>query len=244
MLNGLDLFTGIGGLTLALNEWVRPVAYCEIDRYARSVLLSRIADGKLPRAPIWDDITSLGGTMLPDIDIIYGGFPCQDISSCGNREGLEGERSGLFFELVRLVKKINPRLVFLENVPAIRTRGLFRVIERLTSLGYDCRWTNISAQEVGAPHIRKRWFLLAHANNKNRHQLTSVPKKNEKEKMSKVSRQNKTDEPINATWWKTEPNIFRVANGLPYQLDRHRALGSSVVPQQAREAFMRLMGLN
>src|SRR5690606_12278219 len=96
-------------------------------------------------------------------DVICGGFPCQDISVAGTGAGLEGERSGLFFEIIRLVGEIRPRLVFLENVPAITTRGGVRGISAFASLRYDCRWTIVSAAEVGAPHLRRRWFLLAHS---------------------------------------------------------------------------------
>ncbi len=161
MINGLDLFSGIGGNTLGLDGYVRTVAYCEQDRHAQSVLLSRMLDGGIRPAPIWDDITTLTGDMLPPIDIIVGGFPCQDISVAGKGAGLEGERSGLFFEIIRLAKEIKPTFLFLENVPAIRTRGLDTVVRSLSDLGYDCRWTSLSAAEVGAPHKRERWFLLA-----------------------------------------------------------------------------------
>lgn len=162
MLNGLDLFSGIGGLSLALAPWVRPIAYCENDRYAQSVLLSRMHDGHLETAPIWDDISTLDAISLPLVpDIIYGGFPCQDISVAGRGKGLEGERSSLFLHVARLAKEIEPAFIFLENVPAIRTRGLGVVIEQLAGLGFDCRWTTLSAAEVGAPHLRKRWFCLA-----------------------------------------------------------------------------------
>lgn len=98
--------------------------------------------------------------MLPRIDIISGGFPCQDISIAGHGKGLEGKRSGLIFEVFRLIAETNPSFVFLENVPAIRTRGGERVGKELASIGYDCRWTTLSAAEVGAPHKRERWFLL------------------------------------------------------------------------------------
>jgi DNA (cytosine-5)-methyltransferase 1 len=164
-LNGLDLFSGIGGLTIALNKWVEPVAYCEKEKFAQAVLLQRISSTEIPRAPIWDDVRTLRGAMLPRIDIIYGGFPCQDISSAGRGKGLAGERSGLFFEIVRLTKETRAPFVFLENVPAIRTRGLQTVVDAFTDIRYDCRWTCISASEVGAPHLRKRWFLLAKASN-------------------------------------------------------------------------------
>jgi len=113
-MNGLDLFTGIGGLTVALREWVRPIVYCEIDPYCQGILLSRMHAGEFPRARIWDDIKTLKlDWALPEtIDIIYGGFPCQDISIAGHGKGLAGERSGLFFEMLRLAKEIQPRLLF------------------------------------------------------------------------------------------------------------------------------------
>jgi DNA (cytosine-5)-methyltransferase 1 len=165
MLNGLDLFSGIGALTLALATRVRPVAYCESDRYAQSVLLSRMRDGSLPSAPIWDDVRTLRGYELSKtIDIIYGGFPCQDISVAGDGGGLEGSRSGLFFEVVRLARDLRPRFLFLENVPALTVRGLDRVLLELVALGFDCRWTIVSAAEVGAPHLRERIWIAAHAN--------------------------------------------------------------------------------
>lgn len=164
-LNGLDLFSGYGGLTLALKKWVRPVAYCEIEPYAQAVLLSRMAEARLPGAPIWEDIRELKGRDLPAVDIIYGGFPCTDLSTANrSAKGLAGERSGLFFEIVRLAKEIRPQFLFLENVPALRTRGLDQVGEQLAEAGYDCRWCVVSASEVGAPHQRRRWFLLANAN--------------------------------------------------------------------------------
>src|SRR5690242_16210507 len=99
---GLDLFSGIGGITKALDGYVQPVAYCELEPYARGVLASRQSTGHLPIAPIWDDVKNLDGRRLPAVDIIYGGFPCQDISIAGRGVGLGGERSGLFREIVRL----------------------------------------------------------------------------------------------------------------------------------------------
>ena len=164
MIHGLDLFSGIGGLSLALKEYVRTVAYCEINRYAQAVLLSRMQENKIDRAPIWDDIKSLRGDMLPRIDIIFGGFPCQDISVAGRGIGLAGERSRLFFEIVRLAKETRAPFVFLENSPAIRTRGLRDVVGTFTQMGYDCRWTCLSAASIGANHERNRWFMLANAN--------------------------------------------------------------------------------
>lgn len=163
MLNGLSLFSGIGGIDVALSEWIRPVAYCEIDPYCQAVLLSNICNGQLFQAPIWDDIRSLRSSDFNglNIDIIYGGFPCQDISVAGHGKGLAGERSGLFFEVVRLCRSLKPRFIFLENVPAITCRGGMEVVREITALGYDVRWCIISAASVGASHKRERWFLLA-----------------------------------------------------------------------------------
>jgi DNA (cytosine-5)-methyltransferase 1 len=161
MLYGLDLFSGVGGITLALAPWVTPVMYCECDRYAQSVLLSRMADGHLPTAPIWDDIRTLAPGANTTIDIIYGGFPCQDISVAGAGKGVDGERSGLYKEIVRLTSQIRPQYVFLENVPAITRRGGTTVVGAFAALGYDCRWGVISAASVGAHHKRDRWFMLA-----------------------------------------------------------------------------------
>ena len=104
-MNGLDLFSGIGGIGLALEQWVRTVAYCERERYAQAVLLSRMQSGEIDTAPIWDDVSTLKGHMLPRIDIIFGGFPCQDLSVAGFGKGLDGEHSGLFYEIVRLTKE-------------------------------------------------------------------------------------------------------------------------------------------
>jgi DNA (cytosine-5)-methyltransferase 1 len=163
-MNAISLFSGIGGFELGLSGYfIKTVLYCEADPHAQAVLLSRMADGKIDCAPICTDVREItAGFIDVPIDIICGGFPCQDISVAGKGAGLEGERSGLFFEIVRLAEEIKPTFLFLENVPAIRTRGLDRVIEELTEIGYDCRWTMLSAADVGAPHKRERWFLLAH----------------------------------------------------------------------------------
>ena len=163
-MRGLDLFSGYGGISIGLSDHVTPVVYCEIESYARAILLSRMDDGAIPFAPIWNDVTTLDGRKLRGlVDIVYGGFPCQDISVAGKGAGLEGKRSGLFGEVTRLCKEASPTFVFLENVPAIRTRGSVEVSEALASLGYDLRWCTLSASQVGAPHKRERWFLLAHS---------------------------------------------------------------------------------
>jgi DNA (cytosine-5)-methyltransferase 1 len=239
MINGLDLFSGIGGIALALAPWVRPVAYCEIDRYAQGVLVSRQADGMLPMAGIWDDVRTLRGDMLPiPIDIITGGFPCQDISVAGTGAGLAGERSGLFWEIARLTGELRPAFVFLENVPAITTRGGREVVGAFATLGYDCRWCVISAASVGANHRRERWFLLAHAYG----QGLAIPK--QQDQPSKEKQELPTWPAASKLHWITAASdLVREVHGLPHRVDRIKALGNAVVPLQARTAFQILSGL-
>jgi DNA (cytosine-5)-methyltransferase 1 len=240
MINGLDLFSGIGGISFALKEWVRPIAYCEIDPYCQGVLLSRMAAGNVEYAPIWDDIGTLRGSYLHEtIDIIYGGFPCQDISIAGNGKGLEGKRSGLFFEIMRLAKEIKPKFIFLENVPAITSRGGLRVVREITEMGYDCRWCVISAASIGAKHKRERWFLLANSKSERlqeRGQSIGTEKgKPRLEIHTEYSQQYK--EPENKLI------MAGMVDDVPYRLDRIKSLGNAVVPEQAKEAFKILMGI-
>lgn len=263
-MNGLDLFSGIGGISIALKPWVKTVAYCERDRYAQAVLLSRMQSGELDRAPIWDDVRTLHGEMLPRVDVIFGGFPCQDISVAGKGAGLGGERSGLYFEVLRLIDECEPSYVFLENVAAIRTRGLDTVAKTLAERGYDLRWTVLSAAEVGAPHLRKRWFCLA--SNADRSKLWEQSRRRSggpsrkkevesqlngqtqfmadayslRELQSSGSEQTQRRWIGDKSWWSIEPSVGRVANGVPYRVDRLKCLGNAVVPAQARKAFEQL----
>jgi DNA (cytosine-5)-methyltransferase 1 len=269
---GLDLFSGIGGLSYALQDYVYPVAFCEIDPYCQSVLLSRMADGSLRDRPIWDDIRTLQGKPFErHVDIIYGGFPCQDISVAGDGQGLEGDRSGLFFEILRLAKEIKPRIIFLENVPAISSRGGLQVVREIAEMGYDCRWCVISAASVGAIHRRERWFLLAKAKSCDgrRYKATKIPGQKEQSRSGSFSKSISNSQSVrlekkrlpvreekgqpryrgdieHGIWNKGEkspPPFLRVDDDVPCRVDRVRALGNAVVPRQAKEAFEILMGL-
>ena len=166
MLRGLDLFSGIGGISLALKPWVKTIAYCEIEPYCRAVLLERMQSNDLDIAPIWDDVTTLNREILDtEIDIIFGGFPCQDVSVAGKQAGIKEEtRSGLFFHIMRLVRQYRPQFIFLENVAAICSNGLDTVLREIAEAGYDAKWCCVSAAEAGAPHKRDRWWLLAYTN--------------------------------------------------------------------------------
>lgn len=243
---GLDLFSGIGGITKALEGYVEPIAYCEINSYCQAVLLSRMAEGDLPLAPIWDDVKTLTSHEIPPVDCIYGGFPCQDISIAGRGRGLESERSGLFFEIIRLAREIRPKFIFLENVAEIINRGGVRVIGELASIGYDVRWITISASFIGAFHKRQRWFALAYATNKRCQRTIDGPctqiKKWPKPESCTASR----NPPIDERGFIKEictSEFVRTPNGLPHRMDRIIALGNAVYPAQARYAFEMLMGL-
>lgn len=260
-LNGLDLFSGIGGNTLALRKYIKTIAYCEFDRHAQGVLLSRMRSGDIESAPIWDDIKTLTKDQFAcNIDIIVGGFPCQDISVAGKGAGITQEtRSGLFFEIMRLARELKPTFVFLENVPAIRTRGLDIVLQELTKAGYDCRWTMLSASDVGANHKRERWFLLANngpkeyvANTESKQsggiQLQRIFTNSASGGFAESGENSSGVEPkleniSDQRWWEVEPNVDRVANELPFRVDRLKRLGNSVVPLQAKKAFEILAGI-
>ena len=164
-LASLDLFSGIGGLSLALRDVLHPVAYCDICPSARSVLRGRIADRSLPDAPIYHDVKSLTVSELPSarVDVIVAGFPCVGFSSMGLRTAFtDGDGSGLFGEVLRLSDELNPVALFLENVPGVLTMGMPTLVEQLCQQrGFDISWCVVGASEVGAPHSRKRWFCLA-----------------------------------------------------------------------------------
>jgi len=165
-LNELALFAGAGGGLLAshLLGW-NTVAAVEIEKYPREVLLQRQRDGMLDQFPIWDDVCTFDGRPWRGlVDVVSGGFPCQDISPAGRGDGLAGARSGLWFEYLRIVEEIRPAYVFAENSSNLRANGLGTVIEGLTGLGYDVRWGVLGAWHVGAPHKRNRMWVLAHTN--------------------------------------------------------------------------------
>ena len=163
-MNELALFSGAGGGILggSLLGW-RTVAAVEVEDYPRRVLLQRQADGLLPRFPIWDDIRTFDGTpWRGKVDVISGGFPCQDISAAGSGKGISGEKSGLWSEMSRVISEVRPKYAFIENSSNLLVRGGTRVIEDLTEMGYDCRWGVISASDIGANHVRKRIWIVAY----------------------------------------------------------------------------------
>lgn len=162
-MNVLDLFSGIGGFSLGLERaGMKTVAFCEVDKKCQQVLKKH-----WPGVPIFDDVSTLKGEDIEEtVDVICGGFPCQDISLAGKGAGLEGERSGLWTEFHRLIKEIKPKYAIIENVSALRSRGLDQVLREISEIGYDAEWHCITAASVGAPHRRDRIWIVAYPHNK------------------------------------------------------------------------------
>lgn len=228
----LDLFSGIGGFSLGLERTggFETVAFCEIEEFPRKVL-----NKHWPEIPIYKDVRLLNGEEIEAkhgrIDIITGGFPCQDISTTGKQSGIhDNTRSGLWSEIIRLCSELQPRYIIVENVanlligPSGKPGGWFsRVLGDLAAGGYDAQWDCIPASYFGAPHIRDRSWIIAYPNIQENHfcSFGRILKRHP------VPRRNSESE-----WGGAMPRISRVGNGIPKKLvDRLGALGNAVVPQ-------------
>ena len=168
-MNELALFAGAGGGILGgkILGW-KTVCAVEHNPYAASVLIARQNDGLLAPFPIWDDVCTFDGRPWRGrIDVVSGGFPCQDISAAGKGAGIDGERSGLWSEFARIISEVQPRFAFVENSPMLTSRGLGDVLGDLAALGFDARWGVLAASAVGAPHRRERIWIAAHTNSNN-----------------------------------------------------------------------------
>jgi DNA (cytosine-5)-methyltransferase 1 len=262
----LDLFSGIGGFALGAYWAGLQFDYhyfSEIDDYAIKVYQRRFPDAvglgdiknikreNLPKAD-W---------------IITGGFPCQDISVAGKGAGLAGSRSGLWYECARLIGELRPKFAIMENVGALSFRGLDAVLSSLSKIGYDAEWQDIQASDVGAPHRRERLWIVAYPDTswelqsqgiiENKREWTSnssedvadtcsirqaergdtrLPDTSEDEQGWANNRGRKTLNECRQ-WWKAEPAVGRVADGIPNRVDRLRCLGNSIVPQIAELIF-------
>ena len=244
----LDLFSGIGGFSLGLEKaGFETVAFCEIDKKARIVLSKH-----WPDVAIFDDVTTLTKEKLDEhgisVDVICGGFPCQDLSVAGKGAGLEGSRSGLWFEFHRLIKEIRPSWVIVENVSVLRSRGLDRVLRSLAEIGYDAEWHCIPASAVGAPHQRDRIWIVAHSkcgrfkslsdgNAESNYVVSSstladtMRKRLERQWEISGRTGEEQQDASDSCWWEVEPDVGRVAHGIPGRVDRLKQLGNAVVPQ-------------
>jgi DNA (cytosine-5)-methyltransferase 1 len=223
----LDLFSGIGGFALAAS-WVwgeehEIHSFVEIEPFCQKVLKKH-----WPNAPIHDDIRTYehDGT---EIDLITAGFPCQDISVCGDGDGLEGERSGLFYECIPQVQRIKPRWVILENVAALLVRGIDEVLRSLAKIGYNAQWHGIPATYIGANHRRDRIWVIANANSEC---VESMDVQKSLCANTKKSRRWELTRTINACIPADDYRRCRGSyDGVSVEMDRLKALGNAIVPQ-------------
>lgn len=242
----LDLFSGIGGFSLAAEQlgW-ETIAFVEKDTECHKVL-----NKHFPTVPIFDDVTTFDGRELTHtIDIICGGFPCQDISAAGKRVGITGKRSGLWSELHRLIREIRPKYAVVENVSALLGRGMDVVLGDLSEIGYDAEWRVFSACELGFPHPRERVFIVAYPNGKPRsfsvldRYCSEVAQRyqnaEEWRKNRFVSEMVSSPTRLLRDWEAkfSQSPLVRMDDGIPNILHRLRMTGNSIVPQIALEIF-------
>jgi DNA (cytosine-5)-methyltransferase 1 len=239
-LRELALFAGAGGGILGgkLLGW-RTVCAVEWDAYARDVLVARQNDGCLPAFPIWDDVCTFDGRPWRGrIDVISGGFPCQELSTqsavYGNDHGLDGDKSGLWKEYHRILGEILPRYAFIENSPMLVIRGLDRVLCDLASLGYHARWGVIGANACGLDHLRKRVWIVAYRDGFGLEGRNNVDKKGSW-KSENGSVEGLCKMPIRYDI--PAPDAFGAANGISCMVDRLRCVGNGQVPAVAALAW-------
>ena len=256
----IDTFSGIGGFSLAA-RWlggIETVQFVERDPYCQQVLAKH-----WPTVPIHDDICTFSPAP-GSADIVCGGFPCQDISQAGKGAGLAGSRSGLFYELLRVVRLVGPRYIVLENVAAITYRGMDDVLGALAEAGYDAEWACIPAAAVGACHQRDRWWCVAYANDARMEaprteqqpagieqygELAAYPHSQRLERPHQLAggrpQWPATPCRLSADWggYTSEPVLCRGDDGLSSRVDRLKALGNAVVPQVAIIPLARVLEL-
>jgi DNA (cytosine-5)-methyltransferase 1 len=262
----MDLFSGIGGFSLGLKRagGFKTVAYCEIEPYCQDVLRARMLDGSLDTAPICRDVRVLDGRALAGVvDLVCGGFPCQDISQAGLGVGIDGARSGLWREMHRIIREARPRYVLVENVPALARRGLDRVLGDLAAIGYDAEWDCIPASAVGANHTRDRIWILAYPHGEGQLQQEGVEQEERGragdggQEMAHANGSGRSQQlrilppergPLEAVfgtecrrWWSVEPQVGRVVDGLPGRVGQLETLGNAVVPQVVEWIGCRIM---
>lgn len=268
-MNELHLFAGAGGGILG-GMLLGHTCVCavEIEPYCQQVLLQRQRDGILPKFPIWDDVRTFDGKPWSGfVDIVCGGFPCQDISAAGKGAGIRGKRSGLWKEFARIISQIRPDYVFLENSPMLTIRGAVRVVGDLAKMGYVGSNGVLGAEDaiwnLGDPcadHERKRiWFCGKNSNSDRFRKLQSERSQQDKRErvcdscqtipnttikgLEGISREGlhgtrrASIKPAGNSWWSSEPGICRVANGVAHRLDRLKAVGNGQVPAVVKLAW-------
>jgi len=250
-LNELALFAGAGGGILAgkLLGW-RTVCAVEWEPYPASVLCARQNDGFLAPFPIWDDVQTFDGKPWRGIvDVVSGGFPCQDISSAGRGAGIDGERSGMWKQMARIIYEVRPRFVFVENSPMLTSRGLGRVLGDLAEMGFDAEWGVLGHDKLGGQHRRDRIWIVGYSEKRIVQSLGERKSKNidkwKKKERSKgwvdfVVGHDGTTPPS----WRTRGNkndsrpiMRRSSDGVADGVDRIAAIGNGQVPRVAATAW-------
>ena len=241
-MNELALFAGAGGGILGghLLGW-RTICAVEWEPYPASVLCARQNDGLLPPFPIWDDVQTFDGKPWRGIvDVVSGGFPCQDISAAGKGAGIDGERSGMWGEMARIIREVQPRFVFVENSPMLTSRGLGRVLGDLAAMGFDARWGVLGAADVGANHQRDRIWIVGKVADRCeiRPCRTEAKQRMGGNRLAKYAMEKE--------WWAREPEQTPVEvertfcgmdDGLASRMDEISAIGNGQVPLCAATAW-------
>jgi DNA (cytosine-5)-methyltransferase 1 len=250
-----SLFSGIGGFDLGLERaGMRTLWFCEQNDFARRVLAAH-----WPEVPCYWDVRELVGRSVEPVDVLCGGFPCQDLSVAGKGAGIGGARSGLWSEYARLVRELRPRYVVVENVSALLARGLDVVLGDLAACGYDAEWDCIPASAVGAPHQRDRVWLVAYPECGQLREQSGRSSRPGRSSASLVAVDGET-QPVadpddqrrhrageleqrwgqsengglaRAAQWSFEPSVGRVVDGFPGRVEQLAALGNALVPQIA-----------
>ncbi len=238
-MNELSLFTGGGGGVLGtklLNNW-RSVGYVEWDKYCQKIISQRIEDGFLDEAPIFGDIddfieSGASKKYAGYVDVVTAGFPCQPFSVAGKKRGQDDERNK-WPQTLQCIRDVRPRYALLENVPNLLNSGYFgEILSSLAEAGFDAKWCVLGANDVGAPHRRKRLWILAYPD--------SERLEGQREESSRTGEE--LSNPGDSRWWSTEPNVGRVAHGVASRVDRLKALGNGQVPAVAATAWQILTG--
>ena len=216
-----SLFAGIGGIDLGFERaGFKTVWQVELNPYCRKVLARHF-----PNAERFEDVRTVGRHNLKPVDVIAGGFPCQDISNAGKRAGIDGERSGLWSEYARIIGELRPRFVLVENVSALLGRGMGRVLGDLSTLGYDAEWEIISAADIGADHERERLWLIAYPAQEQRfYKSLGILRE------ARLSA-NRHQWRGSGAWDEAAPKLCRMDDGIPDRVAQTELLGNAVVPQ-------------
>ncbi len=251
--NVMSLCSGIGGLDLGVQLAIpnaRTVVYVEREAYCCEILLSRMDTKQLDAAPLWTDLKTFDGyPWRGKVDLIIGGYPCQPFSVAGKRRGAHDSRH-LWNDVARTIGEVRPTAVFLENVPGHLSMGLRDVRSDLEAMGFSVEAGLFSAEEIGAPHRRERLFVLAYAASDGWQQRWTESGGREGGSSiikcgGAISKTTFPPRPLDGEAWEhwhgPKPAIRRDPNGVPNRVDRLRACGNGVVPQQAAFALQTLM---